>query len=125
MKNESMSLSVHMELSDMDSARMIDWLLNATPYGQVTENVQKEVENPAWSPDQEDPNDPPKTITIQEWVTRPATPEEALVGYAQGLMNDSLQQAYSWSQQKAASEAAASVPPISPIVPPTPAPPVV
>ena len=119
----TLSTAVQMELSDADSERMIAWLMAATPYGTVTENVQSQVENPAWSPDQTDPNDPPQFITVQEWVTRPATPEEALIAYAQSLMNTSLQQAYAWDQQRAAAEAAANVPPITPVVPPTPVPP--
>lgn len=119
----SLSTAVQMELSDADSERMIAWVMAATPYGQVTENVQRQEPNPAWSPDQPDPNDPPEFIMVQEWVTRPATPEEALIAYAQSLMNDSLTQAYAWDQQRAAAEAAANVPPITPVVPPTPVPP--
>ena len=119
----SLSTAVQMELSDTDSERMIQWLMAATPYGSVTENVISDVPNPAWSPDQPDPNDPPEFIQEQSWVTRPATPEEALVAYAQSLMNTSLQQAYQWDQQQAAAEAASNVPPITPVVPPTPVPP--
>ena len=99
----SLSTAVQMELSDTDSERMIAWLMAATPYGTVTENV---VDG-----------------DTQSWVTRPATPEEALIAYAQSLMNTSLQQAYQWDQQRAAAEAAANVPPITPVVPPTPVPP--
>ena len=119
----SLSTAVQMELSDTDSERVIQWLMAATPYGSVTENVQSTIPNPAWSPDQPDPNDPPEFIQVQEWVTRPATPEEALISYAQSLMNTSLQQAYQWDQQRAASDAANNVPPITPVVPPTPVPP--
>ena len=99
----TLSTAVQMELSDADSERMIAWLMAATPYGTVTENV---VDG-----------------DTQSWVTRPATPEEALIAYAQSLMNSSLQQAYAWDQQRAAAEAAANVPPITPVVPPTPVPP--
>lgn len=119
----SLSTAVQMELSDADSERVIAWLMAATPYGSVTENVISDVPNPAWSPDQPDPNDPPEFIQEQSWVTRPATPEEALVAYAQSLMNSSLQQAYQWDQQQAAAEAAGKVTPITPVVPPTPVPP--
>ena len=120
----SLSTAVQMELSDADSERMVAWLMAATPYGSVTENVVTDIPNPAWSPDQPDPNDPPEFIQQQAWVTRPATPEEALVAYAQSLMNSSLQQAFAWDQQRAAAEAAEKVPPITPVVPPTPVPPV-
>ena len=119
----TLTLTVQMELSDADSERIVAYLMAATPFGSVTENVQKEVPNPAWSPDQEDPNDPPEFILVQEWVTRPATPEEAVTAYAESVMNSILQQAYQWDQQQAAAEAAANVPPITPIQPPAPVPP--
>lgn len=115
-----LTLTVQMELSDADSARIVAYLMAATPYGTVTENVQKEVPNPAWSPDQPDPNDPPPTILVQEWVTRAATPTEAITAYAESVMNTVLQQAFQWDQQRAAAAAAAEVPPITPIKPPGP-----
>ena len=99
----SLTTAVQMELSDADSERMIQWLMAATPYGTVTENI---VDG-----------------DTQSWVSRPATPEEAVIAYAQSLMNTSLQQAYAWDQQQAAAEAAANVPPITPVIPPTPVPP--
>jgi hypothetical protein len=117
-----LKLSVQMELSDADSARVVEYLLTATPYGTVTENVVQDVPNPAWSPDQEDPNDPPQYIQEQAWVTRPATPEEAVTAYAEAVMNDILNQSFQWDQQRAAQEAAAAVPPITPITPPHPVP---
>jgi hypothetical protein len=117
-----LTLTVQMELSDADSARIVEYLMAATPYGQVTENVQKEVPNPAYSPDQPDPNDPPPTIMVQEWVTRAATPTEAITAYAEGVMNTVLGQAFQWDQQRAAAAAASQVPPITPIKPPAPIP---
>lgn len=119
----SLTLTVQMELSDADSERIVGYLIAATPYGSVTENIQSEIPNPAWSPDQEDPLDPPEFIQVQEWVTRPATPEEAVTAYAEGVMNDILQQAYQWDQAQAAQDAASHVPPITPIKPPAPVPP--
>jgi hypothetical protein len=119
----SLTLTVQMELSDADSERIVAYLMAATPYGTVTENVITDIPNPAWSPDQPDPNDPPEFIQQQSWVTRPATPEEAVTAYAESVMNSILQQAYQWDQQQAAAEAAANVPPITPIQPPAPVPP--
>jgi hypothetical protein len=119
----SLTLTVQMELSDADSERIVAYLMAATPYGTVTENVITDIPNPAWSPDQPDPLDPPEYIQQQSWVTRPATPEEAITAYAEGVMNDILQQAYQWDQQQAAQDAAAHVPPITPIKPPAPVPP--
>ncbi len=119
----SLTLTVQMELSDADSERIVAYLMAATSFGTVTENVITDIPNPAWSPDQEDPDDPPEFIQVQAWVTRPATPEEAITAYAESVMNDILQQAYNWDQQQAAAEAAANVPPITPIQPPAPVPP--
>lgn len=121
-QSPDLTLDVQMELSDTDSARVVEYLMVATPYGTVTENVQKEVPNPAWSPDQEDPSDPPEYIEVQEWVTRRATPEEALTAYAEGVMNTIVNDAFLWDQQRAAAAAAASVPPITPVSPPHPVP---
>jgi hypothetical protein len=120
----SLTLTVQMELSDADSERIVAYLMAATPYGTVTENVITDIPNPAWSPDQPDPLDPPEFIQQQAWVSRPATPEEAVTAYAESVMNSILQQAYQWDQQQAAAEAAAIVPPITPIQPPAPVPPV-
>jgi len=119
----SLTLTVQMELSDADSERIVAYLMTATPYGSVAENVITDIPNPAWSPDQEDPLDPPEFIQQQAWVTRPATPEEAVTAYAEGVMNSVLHQAHQWDQQQAAAEAAATVPPITPINPPAPVPP--
>jgi hypothetical protein len=121
-QSPDLTLDVQMELSDADSARVVAYLMAATPYGSVTENVQSQTPNPAWSPDQEDPLDPPEYIETQAWVTRPATPEEALTAYAEAVMNDILGQAFAWDQAQAAQAAAASVPPITPIAPPHPVP---
>ena len=120
----SLTLTVQMELSDADSERIVAYLMAATPYGSVTENVISDIPNPAWSPDQPDPLDPPEFIQQQAWVTRAATPEEAVTAYAEAVMNSILQQAYQWDQSQAAAEAAANVPPITPINPPAPIPPV-
>lgn len=119
----NLTLTVQMELSDADSERIVAYLMQATSYGSVTENVISDVPNPAWSPNQPDPNDPPEFIQQQAWVTRPATPEEAVTAYAESVMNGVLQDAYQWDQAKAAQDAAANVPPITPIKPPAPVPP--
>lgn len=122
-QSPTLTLNVQMELSDADSERIVRYLMAATPYGSVTQNVQSQTPNPAWSPDQPDPLDPPEFIETQAWVTSAATPEQALTAYAEGVMNDVLQQAFSWDQQQAAAAAAAEVPPITPIQPPAPVPP--
>lgn len=114
----SLTLDVTMELSDADSQRIMTYLVAGSPYGTVTENVQSQVPNPAWSADQPDPNDPPEFIDVQQWVTRQATPEEAAKAYATAVLNSLLSQTVSWEQSVASSDAAANVPPIVPVVPP-------
>lgn len=117
-----LTTTVQAVMSETDSERMIAYIMAATPCGTVTENVQKQVPNPAWSPDQPDPNDPPEFIEVQEWVSRPATPEEAAIAYSEWIINDLSAKAFAWDQQRAAAEAAANVPPITPIKPPAPVP---
>ena len=114
----SLSTAVQMELSDTDSERMIAWLMAATPYGSVTENVIRDVPNPAWSPDQPDPLDPPEYIDVQSWVTRQATPEEAAKAYATAVMNSLLADTLNWEKVQAGTNAANNVPPITPVEPP-------
>jgi hypothetical protein len=117
-----LTLDVRMELSDEDSQRIVTYLMSATSYGTVTENVVQDIPNPAYSPDQPDPLDPPEFIQQQAWVSRPATPTEAITAYAEAVMNDILNQAFAWDQSQAAAAAAAAVPPITPIAPPAPVP---
>ena len=117
-----LTLDVRMELSDADSQRIVTYLMSATPYGTVNENVVQDIPNPAYSPDQPDPLDPPEFIQQQAWVSRQATPTEAITAYAEAVMNDILEQAFAWDQSQAAAAAAAAVPPITPISPPAPVP---
>ena len=121
-KSDALNAAVEMQLSETDSERNLQYLMLGTPYGTVTENIQKEVPNPAWSPDQEDPLDPPEFITVQEWVTRPATPLETVIAYGEAVLNQLNQDAFAWDQARAAAAAAAAVPPITPISPPHPVP---
>ena len=113
-----LNLDVKMELSDADSQRIMTYLVAGSPYGTVTENVQSQVPNPAWSPDQPDPLDPPEYIDVQSWVTRQATPEEAAKAYATAVMNSLLADTLNWEKVQAGTSAANNVPPITPVVPP-------
>ena len=94
------------------------YLVAGSPYGTVTENVQSQVPNPAWSPDQPDPLDPPEYIDVQSWVTRQATPEEAAKAYATAVMNSLLADTLNWEKVQAGTSAANNVPPITPVEPP-------
>lgn len=113
-----LNLDVKMELSDADSQRIMTYLVAGSPYGTVTENVQSQVPNPAWSPDQPDPLDPPEYINVQSWVTRQATPEEAAKAYATAVMNSLLADTLNWEKVQAGTNAANNVPPITPVEPP-------
>lgn len=113
-----LNLDVKMELSDADSQRIMTYLVAGSPYGTVTENVQSQVPNPAWSPDQPDPLDPPEYINVQSWVTRQATPEEAAKAYATAVMNSLLADTLNWEKVQAGTSAANNVPPITPVEPP-------
>ena len=113
-----LNLDVKMELSDADSQRIMTYLVAGSPYGTVTENVQSQVPNPAWSPDQPDPLDPPEYIDVQSWVTRQATPEEAAKAYATAVMNSLLADTLNWEKVQAGTNAANNVPPITPVEPP-------
>lgn len=114
----SLNLDVQMELSDADSQRIMTYLVAGSPYGTVTENVQSQVPNPAWSPDQPDPLDPPEYIDVQAWVTRQATPEEAAKAYATAVLNSLLADTLNWEKVQAGTDAANNVPPITPVEPP-------
>lgn len=110
--------TTEIELSESDSVRTMTFLMSpASGCGTVTENVQREVENPAWSPEQENPDDPPQFIAVQEWVTRQATPEEAAKNFANKTLDALLGQTVSWEQSEAARRAAEAVPPIVPVTP--------
>lgn len=108
----SLTLTVQMELSDADSERIVAYLMAATSFGSVTENVQSEVPNPAWSPDQKDPDDPPEFIQVQAWVTRQASPEETAANYAKAILAQLLEQTVAFERAQAAKVAAESVAPI-------------
>lgn len=110
----TLDLRQDLQIADTDAPRIIAYLM-ASSYGQVTENVQSTVPNPAWSADQPDPNDPPEFIEVQQWVTRPATPEETAANYARAVLADLLNQTVAHEKAQAAKEAAEGVAPIEPV----------
>lgn len=108
--------TTQIELSETDSVRTMGYLMSpASGYGTVTENVQTQEKNPVWSAGQKDPDDPPEFITVQAWVTRPATPEEAAQNFAKATLATLLNQTVAWEKSEAAKAAAETIPPITPV----------
>lgn len=109
-------LSVDMQISDSDMPRILAYLM-ASAHGTVTENVQREVPDPSWSPDEkkgETEADRPMVL-VQEWVTRRATMEETAEAYARATLSLLLAETVNWEKAQAAAAAAAAVQPIEPI----------
>ncbi len=70
--------TVSLNIADTDSPRIIAWLMSpASGYGTVSENVQSTIPDASWSPGDGQTEADRPTIQVQEWVTRPATAEEA------------------------------------------------
>lgn len=105
--------TVSLNIADTDSPRILAWLCSpSSGYGTVTENIQSEVPDPGWSPDEGQTEADRPTILTQSWVTRPATPEEAAQNYARATLNSLFGSTVAWEQSQSAAAAAASVPPI-------------
>jgi hypothetical protein len=104
-----------MELSDADSERIVAYLMAATPYGTVTENVITDIPNPAWSPGEDETEADRPTIQTQAWVSRPATPEETAEAYARSVLASLLDATVAFEKAQAAQAAANAVAPIVPV----------
>ena len=111
----SLTLTVQMELSDADSERIVGYLMAATPYGSVTENIQSEIPDASWSPGEDQTEADRPTIPVQSWVTRAATPEETAENYAKAILGQLLSETVNWERSVAASAASAAVSPITPV----------
>lgn len=112
------NLNVTMSILDTDGTRIMAWLMSPNSgYGTVTENIQSEVPDASWSPNEEEGQteaDRPM-IPVQQWVTRPATPEEAATAYANATLNSLLSSTVAWEKAEAAAAAAGQVAPIVPV----------
>lgn len=105
--------TVSLAIADTDSPRILAWLCSPqSGYGTVTENVQSTVPDQSWSPGEGQTEADRPNIAVQQWVTRPATAEEAAQNYAKATLNSLLAATVSWEQAQAAAAAAAQVPPI-------------
>ena len=108
---QTMSLTQELAIADTDAPRIMGYLL-ASPYGSVTENVQSEVPDPNWVAGESQTEADRPTITVQEWVTRPATPEETASNYANAILSQLLADTVAHEKAQAAAAAANSVAPI-------------
>lgn len=107
----TLDLRQDLQIADTDAPRIMGYLMSS-PYGQVTENIQTEVPDPNWVPSEEQTEADRPTITVQEWVTRPATPEETASNYANAILSQLLADTIAHEKAVAAAAAANSVAPI-------------
>jgi hypothetical protein len=107
----TLDLAVSLQIADTDAPRIMAYLL-ASPYGVVTENVQSEIPDAGWSPGEDETEDDRPTIPVQEWVSRPATPEEAAAAYARSVLDSLLTATVAHERQVAAQAAADAIAPI-------------
>lgn len=107
----TLNLREDLQIADSDAPRIMAYLM-ASPYGTVTENVQSEIPDASWSPGEDQTEADRPMIPVQEWVSRPATPEETAEAYAKSVLASLLSATVSWEKAEAAKAAADGVPPI-------------
>lgn len=111
----TLDLREDLQIADTDAPRIMAYLM-ASPYGQVTENVVTTVPDPSWTPSDEQTEADRPSISIQQWVTRPATPEETAANYAKAILSQLLSETVNWEKAQAAAAAANGIAPIVPVV---------
>lgn len=108
--------TITMQIADGDSPRILAYLASPNSgYGTVTENIQSQIPDPDWTPGEGETEDDRPLKTVQEWVTRPATEEEAAQNYAQATLDHLLAATHAYEKQQAAEAAAAQIAPITPL----------
>ena len=113
-KGPNQDWTVALQIADTDSPRILAWLMSPNSgYGTVTENVQSEIPDPSWSPGEDQTEADRPMIPVQQWVTRPATAEEAAQAYARATLSTLLASTVAWERSEAARIAAEQVAPIS------------
>ena len=109
----TLDLNVTLNITDTDAPRIMAWLMSpASGYGTITENVQSSVADANWTPGEGETEADRPTISTQQWVTRPATAEEAAKNYAEATLRSLLSATVAWEKAEAAAAAAANVPDI-------------
>jgi len=108
--------TTEIELSAQDSVRTMTYLMSpASGYGVVVENVKSNIPDASWAPGEGETEEDRPTIEVQEWVSRPATPEEAAQNFARATLVQLLNQTVVWEKAEAAKAAAEAIPPIVPV----------
>ena len=114
-KGPNQDWTVALQIADTDSPRILAWLMSpSSGYGTVTENIQSEIPDASWSPGEDQTEADRPNIAIQQWVTRPATAEEAAQNYARATLASLLNSTVAWERAEAAAKAAADIAPITP-----------
>lgn len=107
----TLDLREDLQIADSDAPRILAYLMSSS-FGTVTENVQSEVPDMSWSPGEGETEDDRPTIATQQWVTRPATPDETAANYARSILASLLDQTVAWEKAQAAQAASAQIAPI-------------
>lgn len=110
----TLDLQEDLQIADSDAPRIMGYLM-ASPHGQVTENVITTTSDPNWIPSEDQTEADRPFISIQQWITRPATPEETAESYAKAILGQLLAETFAYERSVAESAAAASVVPIIPL----------
>jgi hypothetical protein len=108
----TLDLREELNIADTDAPRIIAYLM-ASSYGTVTENVQSEEPDAAWSPGEDETEEDRPFIAMQQWVTRPATPDETAANYAKAVLAQLLEQTVAYEKAEAAKAAADNISPIA------------
>ena len=111
----TLDLREDLQIADSDAPRIMAYLM-ASSYGQVTENIITTSTDLNWTPSEDQTEADRPSISIQQWVTRPATPEETATNYARAILGQLLSETVNWEKAQAAAAAANSVAPIVPVV---------
>jgi hypothetical protein len=98
-------------VADADAPRILAYLMSGS-YGTVTENVKSLVPDASWSPGEKETEADRPMIETQAWVTRAATPEEAITNYALARFNELRTAPVENEKAQAAAAAAAAITPI-------------
>ena len=108
----TLDLREELNIADTDAPRILAYLMAAS-YGTVTENVRIEQPDMSWSPGEDETEEDRPFIAMQQWVTRPATPEETAANYAKAILAQLLEQTVAHEKAEAAKAAAEAVAPIA------------
>jgi len=107
----TLDLQEDLQIADSDAPRIMGYLM-ASPYGTVTENIQSDAPDASWSPGEDETEADRPTISVQSWVSRPATPEETAENYAKSVLASLLNATVAHEKAVASASAADAIAPI-------------